>query len=176
MISTRRIREEIADEIRALRRLISNLRPPVIGERGLAQALREGADSLVSEAAVHVDSGLDVSLAPELESGLYRIAREAFLNVNAHAHARRVDVTLARRDDEIVFSIRDDGRGFDGSEYTRNPAAFLGLSSMDDVARALGGVLRVVSGRGAGTEVRATVPLPSTEDQGSELSQVTSAG
>lgn len=176
-VSARRIREELTDELEALRRLIRNLRPPVIDERGLAHALREGADRIVDGGvAVHVDAEIDVPLAPEVETVLYRIAREAFLNVHAHAQARRVDVTLSQRADDIVFSIRDDGRGFDGSAYTRDPAAFPGLSSMDDLARSLDGVLRVVSGRGAGTEVRATLPLRTKADYGSELNQVTSAG
>lgn len=174
--SAQRIHGEIADQMGALRRLISNLRPPAIGDRGLARALRDDGGAIAGNVAVHVESALEVDLASELETVIYQIAREAFLNVEAHAQARRVDVTLSQRDDEIVLSIRDDGLGFDGSAYARDPGRFPGLTSMDDLARSLGGSLRIVSGRGAGTEVRARFPLREKGDYGSELSQVTSAG
>lgn len=174
--SAQRIRGEIADQMDALARLVSNLRPLAIGDRGLAHALRDDGGAIAANVAVHVESAVEADLAPEVETVLYGIAREAFLNVDAHAQARRVDVTLSQREDEVVLSIRDDGRGFDGSAYARDPGGFPGLSSMDDLARSLGGSLRIVSGRGAGTEVRATLPLRERQDYGSELSQVTSAG
>ena len=107
---------------------------------------------------------------------LYRITREALLNVDAHSQARRVDVTLSRRDDQIVLSIRDDGRGFAASRFVRNPESCLGLTSMDDLARSVAGTMRVTSGRGAGTEVRVRIPLDRPGLHGSELSQVTSLG
>lgn len=174
--SAQRIRGEIADEIGALRLLVANLRPPMFDDRDLGHAMRDAGDTIVGDVVVHVESTIEADLASELETVLYRIAREAFLNVDAHAQARRVDVTLSQRDGEIVLSIRDDGRGFDGSAYARDPGAFPGLSSMDDLARSLDGSLRIVSGRGAGTEVRATLPLRRKTDYGRELSQVTSAG
>jgi signal transduction histidine kinase len=175
--STRRVREELADEMESLGRLIANLRPPVVDERGIAVALRElAARVLDNGVAAHVASSLDGPLPAEIDTVLYRIAREALLNVDAHSQARRVDITLSRRDDQIVLSIRDDGRGFDASSFVRNPESCLGLTSMDDLARSLTGTMRVTSGRGAGTEVRVRIPLDRPRVHGSELSQVTSGG
>jgi signal transduction histidine kinase len=175
--SARRVREELADEMDALRRLIANLRPAVVDERGVAVALRELAGRVLDGGATaHVASSLDGPLPAEVETVLYRIAREALLNVAAHSQARRVDITLAGPDDEVVLSIRDDGRGFDASAFVRSPASYLGLSSMDDLARSVAGSMRVTSGRGAGTEVRVRIPLDRVDVHGSELSQVTSAG
>ena len=86
-------------------------------------------------------------------------------------------MTLTLRDDEVVLSVRDDGHGFDASAYTRDPGGYPGLTSMHDLAGSLLGTLRVTSGRGAGTEVRAVIPaLLRRRVYGSELSQVTSAG
>jgi signal transduction histidine kinase len=174
--SVHRIRDELAAEMDSLRGLISNLRPPAIDERGIEYALREcGRHILDLVVVVNLESSLESSLRPELETVLYRIAREALLNVNAHAQARRVDMTLTQRDEEVVLSIRDDGRGFDAASYARRPDEYLGLTSMHDLAQSLGGALRVTSGRGAGTEVRATIPDTRMPAYGSELSQVTSA-
>lgn len=176
--SLRRVRDEVSDEMQALRRLSANLRSPVIDERGLLQAVRESAERLLGpDVAVHLagpESG--GRLPAEIETILYRVAREALLNVNAHAQARRVDVTLAQGESGAVLSIRDDGRGFDAAGYVLDAARFPGLSTMDDLARSVAGSMRVTSGRGAGTEVRVTVPLPRDPDHGRELSQVTSAG
>ena len=173
-----RVREELAAEMESLRRLTADLRPPVIDDRGIAHALRESARQLLDPVVVvHLESSVGAELRPELETVLYRIAREALLNVNAHAQARRVDMTLTLRDDEVVLSVRDDGHGFDASAYTRDPGGYPGLTSMHDLAGSLLGTLRVTSGRGAGTEVRAVIPaLLRRRVYGSELSQVTSAG
>jgi signal transduction histidine kinase len=173
-----RVREELEAEMESLRRLMANLRPPAIDERGIAHALRESARQLLDPVVVvNLESSVEADLRPELETVLYRIGREALLNVNAHAQARRVDMTLTLRDDEIVLSIRDDGRGFDAAAYARDPGGYLGLTSMHDLAGSLLGTLRVTSGRGAGTEVRAVIPaLLRTRSYGSELSQITSAG
>jgi len=175
--SIRRVRDELAGELDSLRRLIVNLRPPVLGDEGIARALADcAARVLHGDIAAHIESTVESPLAPQLETALYRIAREALLNVDTHAQARRVDVTLFERDDEIVLSIRDDGRGFDGSAYARNADGYPGLWSMQDLAQSLGGTLRVTSGRGAGTEVRAVMPRLEPAGYGSTLSQVTSAG
>ncbi len=175
--SVHRIREELAAEMQSLRRLMTNLRPPVLDERGIEYALRECARQILDPVVVvHLESSLDSALRPELETILYRIAREALLNVNAHAQARRVDMTLTQRDDEVVLSVRDDGRGFDATGYARSPDAYLGLTSMYDLAQSLAGTLRVTSGRGAGAEVRAVIPTVQPPAYGRQLNQVTSIG
>lgn len=175
--SVHRIRDELALEMQSLRGMIANLRPPVIDERGIEYALRECARHILDLAVfVNLESSLESALRPELETVLYRITREALLNVNAHAQARRVDMTLTQRDQEVVLSIRDDGRGFDAASYARRPDEYLGLTSMHDLAQSLDGTLRVTSGRGAGTEVRAVIPDLRVPAYGRELSQATSAG
>ena len=156
----RRVRDELAAEMEAMRRLMSSLRPPVIDERGIVHALRECAgDVLRREVAFQVESTVEDDLDREIETVVYRIVREALLNVDKHSQARRVDVTLSRRDDELVLSIRDDGRGFDAWTYATTPERYPGLMSMRELAESLGGSTRVTSGRDAGTEVRAVVPL-----------------
>ena len=175
--SMHRVREEVAAEMHALRRLMSSLRPPVIDERGIVHALRECANQLLDrDVAFEVESSVDTARDPELETVVYRIAREALLNVDKHAQARRVDVSLSKRDNDLVLSIRDDGRGFDAWAYTTSPERYPGLLSMQELAQSLAGNTRVTSGRDAGTEVRAVIPFVDVRTYGRQLSQVTSTG
>ncbi len=175
--SMHRVRDEVAAEMHALRRLMSSLRPPAIDERGLVHALRECANQLLDrDVAVEVASSVDTARDPELETVVYRIAREALLNVDKHAQARRVDVSLSQRGNELVLSIRDDGRGFDAWAYATSPERYPGLLSMQELAQSLAGNTRVTSGRDAGTEVRAVIPFVDVRAYGRQLSQVTSAG
>jgi hypothetical protein len=92
-----------------------------------------------------------------------------WIDDDATLRARRISmgsdlVTPDRRSGEqpILLTVVADG--------------YPGLSSMHDLAQSLGGTLRVTSGRGAGTEVRAVMPRLAPADYGSTLSQVTSAG
>lgn len=175
--SMHRVRDELAAEMESLRRLMSSLRPPVVDERGLAFALEQCAhDVLDRTVTVIVESTADTPLPPRIETVLYRIAREALLNAAQHAEARRVDIRLWQLGDELLLSIRDDGHGFDAARFIRGAADMPGLTSMLELAQSLGGDIRVTSGRGAGTEVRAAAPLVRVPSYGSELSQVTSAG
>ncbi len=176
--SMHRVRDEVAAEMQALRRLMSSLRPPVIDERGIVHALRECAGQLLDHRDVEfeVESSVDTARDPELETVIYRIAREALLNVDKHARARRVDISLSKRGDELVLSIRDDGRGFDAWGYTTSPERYPGLLSMQELAQSLAGTMRVTSGRDAGTEVRAVIPFVDMRAYGKQLSQVTSTG
>ena len=173
--SMHRVRDDMAAEMRALRSLISGLRPPAIDERGLASALEECARQVLPrDVEARVESSVEEPIPAPVETVLYRIGREALLNVAQHAEARRVDVSLRERGDELVLSIRDDGRGFDASGFARSPSAAPGLATMQDFARSLGGSMRVASGHDAGTEVHVAVPLAAVQRYGSELSQAIS--
>jgi signal transduction histidine kinase len=90
---------------------------------------------------------------------LYRIAREALANAAKHAGATHVDISLGALDDELVLTIEDDGRGFDELQPSARPGApRLGILGMRERAESLGGDLRVLSTRGAGTRVEARLP------------------
>lgn len=175
--SMHRVRDELSAEMHSLRSLMSSLRPTVVDERGLPFALEECAREVLDRTVtVNVECTADTPLPSRIETVLYRIAREALLNAHQHAGARRVDIRLWQIGDELLLSVRDDGHGFDASGFARGAAGLPGLTSMLELAQSLGGDVRVTSGRGAGTEVRAAVPLVRVPGYGSELSQVTSAG
>jgi signal transduction histidine kinase len=152
------VREALAEQMRELRRLMTELRPPVLDEGGVAAAIANravlalGEDSICS---VHDRTGA-VRFLPELETAVYRVAGEALANVARHARASRVDVIVERRGDALHLAVADDGVGFDANAQRYRD--HLGLKSMEERTESVGGVFRVVSAPGLGTRIEATIP------------------
>jgi signal transduction histidine kinase len=149
---------EIDRSIRDLRNYIFGLRPGILADRQLDQALRELGAGFEARAGVVTVVELDAGLASELASragDLVQLTREALSNVGRHAHATTCRVSL-RRDAAggAVLEIDDDGSGFD---LEAAPAG-MGLANLRDRAAALGGELTIRSVRGEGTVVRLTLP------------------
>ncbi|MDQ3945669.1 MAG: GAF domain-containing protein [Actinomycetota bacterium] len=137
------------------RRAITGLRPSVLDDLGLAAGLDHLARGLPGvEPEVEVSS---TSLAPHVETALFRIAQEALQNVARHAQATWVRVSLTEDPAAGVvrLEVADDGIGFDPS--TRRPDAY-GLAGMAERAALTGGRLEVASRSGGGTTVAVTVP------------------
>jgi signal transduction histidine kinase len=141
-----------------VRALISELRPAPLEQRGLVDALREQLAQMATRTGVVIDLETDgvARLAPNREDALYRIALEAVNNAMNHARPTRVRVHLAQRDNQVTLTVTDNGTGFDASaDY----AGHYGLKTMHERARALGGEVTIESTPGAGTTVRAEIPL-----------------
>ena len=91
------------------------------------------------------------SLTPDLELALFRIVQEALTNCAKHAHATSVDVRMQFDGRPIFLSVSDDGQGFDLRDA--KPMRGLGLVSMRETVEFAGGVLRVESKPGGGTQI-----------------------
>jgi signal transduction histidine kinase len=91
---------------------------------------------------------------------LYRVAQEALQNVAKHSHAQSVTVELKGKSDRISLRIGDDGIGFNMREERMNG---LGLVSMLERVRLIGGTLRIRSSPNSGTTIEAFVPLAKTQ-------------
>jgi signal transduction histidine kinase len=158
--------EKLADSLmQDIHRLAWELRPAALDDFGLELALRRYAEEWASLSGVPVDfhshGTAPRRLAPELETTLYRITREALTNVFRHANAHLVSVLLERRADHVLLIVEDDGRGFDAPALLQAPATGrkLGLLSMRERAVLAGGSVEIESGPGAGTTVFARLPL-----------------
>ncbi|HMG42531.1 MAG TPA: GAF domain-containing sensor histidine kinase [Acidimicrobiales bacterium] len=148
------------DAFGELRALIYDLRPPDLAVDGLTGALRKQLDLLARTTELTVDLTVDGAakeVAPETERQLFRIVQEAVANVVRHAEASMLTVRLGADGSILRLIVEDDGVGFDPAEQSIRSRR-LGLTSMFDRARAVGGKLAIDSQPGAGTRVIAEVP------------------
>lgn len=155
-----------------MRALIFELRPESLETEGLASALIKQARH---DVPVETDLCDEPSLSLTVKQELYRVAQEALHNTAKHAGASQVNVRLGRTAEAIILEIRDNGRGFDplGSF-----PGHLGLLSMQERVKNLGGVLSIESTPGQGTTIRARVPAREVihTSRTARLSQVSAAG
>jgi two-component system, NarL family, sensor kinase len=155
--SLRALLERLGDDtdvaIRSLRDLSRGLHPPVLETAGVAAALRAGVRGLPVEVTIEP---ADLGRAPRaVETAVYFCCLEAVKNAASHADARRIHVTLERREGWLAFTIEDDGRGFDPTSVTNGR----GLTNLEDRIRGLHGRVEVDTGPGRGTRVRGELPV-----------------
>jgi signal transduction histidine kinase len=149
---------ELDRVIRDLRNYIFGLRPGILADVQLDQALRSLGEEVQARTQLAVDVKVDPNLAALLSSRsheLVQLTREALSNVVRHSGAQHASISLTTRDSIGVLTIADDGEGFD----TRIDSSGFGLRNMRDRAGALGGKLRITSLAGKGTTLRVTLPL-----------------
>jgi signal transduction histidine kinase len=142
-----------------LRALIFELRPPALADEGLAATLRKHVGVLrqVHRQDIVLQVGGTPRLGGATDGEVLRIAQEAVHNALRHAHASRIRVGLDAPHGGIVLTVDDDGVGFDPAAPAVRSRR-LGLTSMEERARAMGGTLSIDSRPGSGTRVRLEVP------------------
>ena len=135
------------------------LRPPALDDLGLVPALQQLCAQVEERSGLHVSlrvSGQQARLDPDIELGVFRIAQEALHNVERHAAAQNVSVTLRGQAGKLLLQVTDDGIGFDAvSDGT------LGIPGMRERAELLDGRLDVVSHPRSGTSVHLKLPIAS---------------
>jgi signal transduction histidine kinase len=149
--------DEIDNAIRDLRNYIFGLRPGILADRQLGQAIVQLAAEFSQNSDVVIVADIDERLASELASraaDLVQLVREALSNVVRHAGASTCRITLRPGPDGTVLEIDDDGTGFDPLA----PATGMGMANLRARAAALGGTLEVSSSSGEGATVRAIIP------------------
>ena len=154
----RNIPAELTEEIVSLRRMFSELLPPILDERGIAAAISADAAELLPETTYTInDHTRVIRFAHDVETVAHRIAREALVNVQKHARATHVEVDLDHVGDTLRLAIADDGVGFDPDAVTPSPN-HVGLQSMRERAESLAGELHIESSPGTGARLQATLP------------------
>jgi signal transduction histidine kinase len=148
------LRVIIAEALGTLNDLAQGIHPPVLTRHGLLIALRRQEANPVVR--VSIEDGGVRRYAGEVEAAVYFACLEALNNAAKHAAGANVAVRLAEVDGHLVFSVRDDGSGFD--PQASRPGS--GLGNMVDRVAALGGTLDVTSAPSRGTHVTGRVPLP----------------
>lgn len=169
-ISTRITRlQEIATTIdNEVSFLSAQLRPSVLDDLGLEEALKAYADDWSRHYDVGLEFHSNLSLADripkEAETQFYRIAQEGLNNIVKHANARNVSMLLERTVNTIVLVIEDDGTGFDQQELAdRSSRQGLGLVGMLERANLIGANLEIESENGSGTTIYVRLPVTKEE-------------
>ena len=146
---------------RNVRQLSHDLHPAVLQHLGLVKGLTSYCGELGRAHGVTMTctaEGDFGAITPDAALCVYRIAQEALRNVIAHAGASRADVRLLQMGDQAQITIADDGRGFDAADRGERDTG-LGLVSMSERARIIGGTVSIVSALHQGTRVQATIPM-----------------
>jgi signal transduction histidine kinase len=153
----------VEHSVNIVHRFARELRPTVLDDLGLIPALHTFMKNFRKQTGMQVSlsafSAVE-QLTGERRTVLYRVAQEALTNVSRHAHASRVHVQIAKRDDAVCMTIKDDGKGFPiehmlGSKKNKR----LGLLGMRERLDMVGGKFSIASAPGKGTAVTARIPL-----------------
>jgi signal transduction histidine kinase len=151
-----RLRDTAQQALKEMRLLIYELRPLALQSEGLVGALRHRLETVEQRAGIeaHLEVETLAPLPERVEAGLYGIAQEALNNVLKHARATQVTVRLSAGTQSVDLEIIDNGRGFPGGDRLEGG---IGLTSMRERARALGGTVSIRSETGRGASVLVTI-------------------
>ncbi len=147
------------------RRLISGLRPPVLDESGVVEAIAHLVHEQIRQNGPRIDYHSMVEfdrLVPALENAVYRICQEALTNAVQHSRAKKVRVSLVQLRDRLRIEVRDRGIGFD----TKTAAlGRFGLEGIRQRAKLLGGKCNIRSRPGEGTRVIVELPIVERQEE-----------
>ncbi len=163
------VKKGIEGMVGEIRRISSNLRPPVLDDFGLVAAVRLLCKEFEGSRKVTVRFRGDTVRCgnKDAEIALYRIAQEALSNVARHAKAKTVAVRLSQHGDRLRLVVEDDGMGVDLTRRNGDGRRKgLGLIGMNERAQLLGGSLKVMSSPGCGMRVEAELPADAGEGEG----------
>ena len=150
----------IDESIKTIRRIASDLRPPVLDDFGLIAALEWHLNNFELHTAIHcrlVANTDYLELDRNIATDLFRITQESLTNVMRHAHATEVEIHLTREPDALELKIQDNGKGITPSELSASKS--LGIFGLRERAQLLGGTLDVRGAPGAGTTVTVRISL-----------------
>ncbi len=135
-----------------MRILLLELRPAALSQVNLKTLFDQYLQPIVDRGQFELKMAIDEvpPLPPDVQIALYRITQEALNNINKHALAKQVDVTIRNHETHLELQIQDDGGGFDVAEVE---ATSLGLNIMRERAEEIGATLNIHSQIGTGTRI-----------------------
>ncbi|HSM26210.1 MAG TPA: GAF domain-containing sensor histidine kinase, partial [Anaerolineaceae bacterium] len=135
-----------------MRTLLLELRPSALKDASFPDLIKQLSEALSGRTRIPVE--IELGEIPELDQetkiALYRICQEAFNNVAKHSDASHVWISLGKRSDRCELTIKDNGKGMDG---TIVPSNHLGISIMKERAQAIGADINFMSEPGSGTTI-----------------------
>jgi signal transduction histidine kinase len=146
--------------INGVRRIASELRPSILDDLGLIEAIDWQAQQFQARTGIvyHGNHSLEeVHLHRDQSTAVFRIFQEALTNVLRHAQATKIDVNMKEEGGEFILSISDNGRGIREDEKSNQMS--LGLLGMQERAHLVGGNVDIIGIEGTGTVVTVRIPL-----------------
>jgi PAS domain S-box-containing protein len=152
----RQMQKEATQLIEEIRDISWELRPSVLDDLGLVPAIRSFLSRFSENYGIDVyfECVLNRRLDISIELTIYRIIQEALTNIRKYAEVSEAAVTIREMDQIVRVMIEDKGKGFDVNSQSRG----VGLFSMDERTRAVGGELTINSSSGKGTRIILEVP------------------
>ncbi len=147
--------------VKTVRRISSELRPSLLDDMGLVPAMEWHLKEFEKRASIKTSfkfPDYELNLQDSVKTGLFRIFQESLTNVVRHANAKKVEVNLKKENENIVLSIKDDGKGFDKKKEKNKKT--LGILGMQERSFMMGGTYQIDSKPGKGTLVVVSVPGP----------------
>jgi signal transduction histidine kinase len=150
--------EQLADDVQTaleeLRELAHGIYPPLLADRGLADAL--SAVAARAPIRARLEAAAIGRYPPQVEATVYFCCQEALQNAGKHAREdAAATVRVSEEEGGLVFEVSDDGAGFDPARAKRGA----GLANMTDRLGAIGGTLRIESSPGRGARITGTIPI-----------------
>lgn len=159
--------EDLLDQaLGTTQRVARQLRPGILKEFGLAEAIKCQAEDFVQSTGIACRAQCDEGIEPEAETSLalFRIVQEALTNIAKHAHASLAVVRLRQEQGSIALEIRDNGRGI--SEADMNKPKSFGLRGIRERVHSLAGEFEISAAEHGGTHILLRVPEMRTAEPG----------
>lgn len=161
------LREIVSGTIATVQRISRELRPAILDELGLAEAIAWKARTVAESSGLNVTlarSGDFSDVSPEVSTALFRVFQEALTNVVRHADARAVRAALTRQRGRVLMEVADDGTGID--PLAVDAPGSLGLAGMRERLRAVGGRMDLGPAPEGGTLLSAVTPVRAAPARG----------
>ena len=146
---------------KSIRRILSELRPGILDDYGLLEALEWINKQFTSNTGIPVEfntAETEIKLPDDMSTCIFRIYQEAFTNITRYAGAKRVITSLYINDNTIEVQIADDGMGFDPSLIQHRKS--FGILGMKERILSLEGNFELESSPGKGTKIIIRLPYP----------------
>jgi len=155
----------VKQAIQESREVINSLQPATLRDLGLVATLRQEMRQMEQETRWKIDFKADaVRLPQDIETGLYRIIREAITNARKHADTKRLRIRITSADEQVKVEVRDWGVGFNYNPQDVSRRQSTGLLSMRKRAELLQGACDIQSTTGQGTVVSVEIPFSSLKE------------
>lgn len=148
------------DAVQTVRRIATELRPPILDDLGLAAAIEWQAQEFARRTDIScvVSTNVEsVEFDSEFAIAIFRIFQETLTNIIRHAEAKTITVNLKKLESKLVLRVEDDGKGIQNNHSNGNGS--LGVLGMRERARLIGGELEIFNGKENGTVILLTAPL-----------------